>query len=302
MNKLAQIEKLENGNGIQFLLDSAHKIFHRPIAMFDINYDLKAYTDVPSDDPIWNELVSTGTFNIKTQEFFAQELFTEAVANTDKLVILKSSKLKHDRIVGYIFNREGIKVALIVMVGLDTLSGVEDTAAFEKLADKISNEIHDDEYFTTYGRAYHETIIIKLLDHAFNIPIIYTGYVQIFLEGFDDYLYVAVVDVTRSDIEQNKMEFFKKLIENSYPSFKYAIYSDYIVMVMSSGHKDFRFFNKGNNPFKQNNLLVGISRSFENPYELRKHYDEAVAALKNGIKSKTDQRVFFYNNKQKSAD
>jgi len=294
MNKLSHIEILENGKGIQFLLDSAHKIFNRPIAVFDINYDLKAYTDVVSDDPIWNELVSTGTFSLKTQEFFAQELFTEAVANTDKLVILKSSKLKHDRIVGYIFNKEDIKVALIVMVGLDTLSAEEDTEAFEKLADKISREIHDDEYFTAYGRAYHESIIVKLLDQAFNIPIIYTGYVQIILEGFEDYLYVAVVDITQSGIQQNKSEFFKKLIEDTYPSFKFAIYSDYIVIIMSAGHKNFHFFNNDGNFFKQNNLFVGVSSSFENPYELRKYYGEAVAALKNGIKSNTDQRVFFY--------
>ena len=299
MSKLEQIKALENGKGIQYLLDAAYKIFQNPIAMFDTNYDLKVYADVASDDPLWNELISTGTFSMKTQEFFAQECFTEDVANANKLVILKSSKLKHDRILGYIFNRDNIKVGMIVMVGLDTLLDAEDKAAFEELADKITSEIHDDDYFTAYGRAYHEGIIIKLLDRVIKDPLIYNPHVQIFLEGFEDYFYVAVVDIIQNNSHQNSLAYFKNLLESKYRSFKYAIYSDYIVMVMSSKHRDFyeeHFFDKDNNPFKQNNLFVGISDSFENPYELREYYDKAVTVLKNGIEKNNDRRVFLYNN------
>ena len=166
--------------------------------------------------------------------------------------------------------------------------------------DKITDEIHDDEYFTAYGRAYHESIIIKLLDGVIKDPPIFTDYVQIFYEGFEDYLYVSVVDITQNDQRteanhQNKLNFFKDLLKNKYRAFKYAIYSDYIVMIMSSKHKDFykiNFFDEGKNPIKQNKLFVGISSSFENPYELREYYDKAVTVLKNGIKENNDQRIF----------
>ena len=299
MGKLEQIKALVKGKGIQYLLDTAYTIFHNPIAMFDTNYTLKAYTNVTSDDPLWNELITTGTFSMETQEFFAKECFTEDVANADKLVILKSSKLKYDRMLGYIFNRDNISVALLVMVGVDTDFGEENTAAFEELTDKITCEIHDDEYFTAYGRAYHEEIIIKLLDGIIKDPAIYTPHIQILLEGFADYLYVAVVDVMNSGNHQQKLVYFKNMLENKYRSFKYAIYSDYIVMIISSKQKDFfegLFFDKDDNPFMQNNLYVGISRSFENPYELREYYDEAVAVLKNNIKQNNGQRIFFNKN------
>jgi len=301
MGKLEQIKTLEKGKGIQYLLDAAHKIFQNPIAMFDTNYNLKAYTDVASDDPLWNELISTGTFSMQTQEFFAQEYFTEDVANADKLVILKSGELKHDRILGYIFNKENIRVALIVMVGLAPFSG-EDTVAFEGLADKITDEIQDDEYYTSYGRAYHEAIIVQLLDGMIKDPTIYNPHVQILCDGFEAYLYAAVVDITHNNLEtkdshQNNLVHFKSLLENSYRSLKYAVYSGFIVMIMSSKQKDFNeglFFDKDNNPFTHNNLLVGISDSFENPYRLREYYDHALAALKNGIAENKGQHFFLY--------
>jgi len=297
VGKLEQIKALGNGQGIQYLLDAAYEIFQNPIAMFDTYYTLKVHTDVASDDPLWNELISTGTFSRKTQEFFAKEYFTEYVANADKLVVLKSDELKHDRILGNIFNRDKIKIGQIVMVGGDALIGAEDTVAFDALADKITAEIRDDEYFTAYGRAYHEDIITKLLDKVIREPKIYTSHIQILYEGFEDYLCVAVVDVTQNDTWQDKLAHGKKLLESKYRSFKYAIYADYIVIIMSSKYRNFygeQFFGIRNSFFEQNNLLVGMSDSFENLYELREYYDRAVKALKTGVKSQSGRRVFEY--------
>jgi hypothetical protein len=263
---------------------------------------LKAYTDVASDDPLWNELVSTGTFSMKTQEFFAKEWFTEDVANANKLVILQSGKLKYDRILGYIFNRNNIKVASVVMIGADGPFGAESAAAFEEFVDKITSEIRDDEYFTAYGKAYHEDTIVKLLDRIIKNPVMYTPHVQIFLDGFTDYLSVAVVKTRQNDSHRDELVYFKNFLENKYRSFKYAIYSDCIVMIMSSRHKDFygeQFFGGNDNLFKRNDMLVGISGSFENPYQLRKYYDQAVAALKNGMAKSNGDTVFLYSNMNK---
>ena len=303
MGVLEHVKTLEKGKGIQYLLDSAHKIFKNPIAMFDTNYNLKLYADAVSDDPLWNELISTGTFSMETQEFFANECFTEDVANADKLVILKSKKLKHDRILGNIFNRDNIKVAMIVMVGLDTLIDPEDMTAFEELADRITIEIHDDDYYTAFGREYHESIIIKLLDLVIKDPKLYNPHVQIFYEGFEDYLYVAVVDILHNEKAQESnhkkiLEYFKKQLEGLYKTFKYAIYSGYIVMVMSSKSKNYydeKFFFPENNFFKKNNIYVGISSDFENPYELRLYYDQAVTALKKGLRDEEGMNFFKHN-------
>ena len=301
MNKLEQIKALKKGKGIQYLLDSAYKTFHNPIVMFDTNYNLIAYTDVASDDPIWNEIISTGTFCMKTQKFFAQECFTEDVANADKLVIMKSNKLKYDRISVNIFNRENIKVANIVMVECGTPFAEDDPAAFEKLADKIIHEIKNDEYYTSFGRTYHESIINKLIDHVIVDTGIYAPHVQILFNGFKDYLFLAVVGVKQKGIKKDRLVSFKDLLVSKYRSSKFAIHSDYIVMIMSSKYDNFyrkQFFSKNHGFFEENNLYIGVSSCFENLFELSKYYDEAVAALKNGIKSKSDQRIFLHDAKK----
>ena len=286
MSKIEQIKALETGKGLQYLLDSAYKIFGNPIVMFDTHYSLIAYTDVVTDDPLWNEIVSTGTFSMAEQKFFLSERFTEDAANADKLIILRSDKLKYDRILGSIFNRENIKVANIVMVECSAAFGKDIPAAFEAVTDKISGEIRNDEYYTAYGRTYHETIIRMILDDKIKDDGIYTPHVQILYDGFLDYLYVAVVDVLQGDKTPDRLECVRELLKKRYPSFKFAVYSDYVLMIISSKYDSFSpegILGAYENPFEQNGLYAGISGSFENLYELKKYYKDALRILKKGI-------------------
>ena len=297
MSKVKQVKAIENGKGIQYLIDAAKTIFHNPISVTDTNYRLIAFTDDSIDDPIWTEMTSTGTFSMKTQKFFAKESFTENIANADKCTILKSDELKYDRMASHIFNRENVKIGLASMYECYTSFDEEIQVAFELFADKISGEIRNDEYFTAFGRIFHEDMINKLLDGVISDPLLYTPHIQVLYDGFEDYIYVAVVDVSRSGDGQNNLEYFKNLLINADRSYKYAIYSDYIVVIMSSKQKyvyEKLFFNKHRSLFKENNLFAGVSSGFENLYELRDYYDEAVAALKNVIEY-DGTGVFFYN-------
>jgi hypothetical protein len=308
MSILDQIKTLEKGKGIQYLLDAAYKIFGNPIVMFDTNYTLKAFTEDVNDDPLWNTLISTGTFSMTDQEFFTSERFTENAANADKLVVMKSNKLKYDRILGNIFNSEHIKVANIVMVECKLPFGVDIQAAFEVFADKVTDEIKNDNYYTVYGREYHDSIIKKLLERRIIDTVMYTPHVQILYDGFKDYLYIAVIDINFSGNNQSKKNHdqlieIKDMLINIYPSFKFAIYSGYILMIMSSKFDNFSseiILGSQENIFVQNNLFAGISTGFENLYEVDKYYNEAVTALKNGINTVDsantgkNQRIFMY--------
>ena len=299
MNKLEQIKALENGKGIRFLLYAAYKIFNNPIYMIDANYNLIAFTDVPVDDPYWNELVTTGTFSIKAQEFLAKEHMIENVVNSDKIAVVKSNSLEHRRMTGHIFNRDNIWVGLITIYEYTPFNAAN-MAAYEILTDKISNEIRDYEYFTTFGDSFYEDNINKLLSGTVKDPLLYNPQAQILYNGFKDYLYAAVVSIPRNNIQdnihQNRLTYFKSLLKGKYPSYKYAIYSDYIVILMSSKHRylcDTPFYASQYNFFDENDLFAGISGSFENIYELRNYYDQAVAALKNGIEYNRDKRIFL---------
>ena len=282
MSKLGQIKAMKKDNDIQQFLDSACKILLNPIAMFDVDYSLIAYSDIANDDPLWNELVSTGTFSMETQGFFVSEYFTYEVSNADKLVTLKSNELKYDRVLANVFNRDRIKVANLVMVGCNTPFSADDLVAFSAFADKITGKIRDDAFFTEFGRSYHESLIVRLLDGEITDTRMYAPHIQILYAGFKNHLYLAVAKPRQNDSGKEMLEHIKGLLLERSGSFKYAVYSGYIVIIMSSQHNSFnnkRFFGKYGDIFEQNNISVGISSSFENLYDLREYYDEAVLAL-----------------------
>ncbi|MCL2066690.1 MAG: hypothetical protein FWG99_04420 [Treponema sp.] len=302
MNKIEQIKSIENGNGIQHLLNSANKILNNPLFMFDSNYNMIAFTDVSFDDPIWSEFVTTGTLSLETLDFLAKERMTEDVVNADKIVTVKRDKLKYARISGHIRNRYNIAVGLATMYDCNTPFDAENTAAFEALVDKIVCEIKDYDYFSMFAMTYHEDKINLLLDGTVKNPLLYNPHAQILYSGFEDYLYVAVVSVERNNILENvhrsRLEYFKSMLKTKYKSFKYSVYEDYIVVLMSSKLRNFYgapFFSIHADLFGKNKLSIGISSSFENMYELRIYYDQAVAALKNGLSGKEDVRIFVHN-------
>ena len=301
MGKLERIKALKKDSSIQELLDEASRILKNPIAMFDTYYNLIAYTEVETDDPVWNELISTGTFSIETQEFFANENFVSFVTNANKIAVLKSDELKYDRVLALVFNRDGVKVANLVTVECETPLTTDDLIAFNAFADKVTASIRNQERFTEYGREYHNSLIGKVLDGEITDAKVYSAHIQILYDGFRSYLYLAVVDVGENGARSERLEQIRGLLKQQHRSYKFAIYSGYIVMIMSSKSSRFipnQILGTHGDFFRQNDLYVGVSSSFESLYDLRKYYDEAVAALKNGIASGEDQRVFTSNKKR----
>ena len=302
MNMPEQVNALENGKGIQYLLDSARNIFCSPIYVIDAFYNLIAFSGVPVDDTYWNELIETGTFGAGALELMASENVVRDVSYSDKIVRLRSDKLSSDLISGHIYNGDNIWVGQMTIsekIPFDT----ERIAAFEMLIDKISGEIHDYEYFTKQPTIFFQNTIEKLLDITAQSSPINNPQAQIMHFGFERYLYVAVVSIVRNDIlenvHQSRLAYFQSLLKTKYQSFQYAIYTDHLVVLMSSQHSDYysaTYFSPNAGFFEENGLYIGISNSYENVYETRRYYDQALTALKNGIKQEGGQRVFYYNN------
>ena len=296
MDKSKRIGALVNGKGIQYLLDAAYLIMHNPITMYNADYNLIAYVGELSGDPIWSELVSTGTYSMSTREFFARESMTESAANAQKKWFVRSKNIVYNRLLIYIFNKEHIKVAVLTLYERNAFNE-DDVNAFEKLADIIIYEIRSDADFTAYGRAFHEDKIVMLLDGAIKEPILYTPQVQILYDDFEDYLYVAVVGEAVNAVGYNRNDpaFYKNMLIDMFGSFKFAVYTDYVVMILSSKYNklDEKLLCEPlNGFFSRYDLYAGISDCFESLYELREYYDKAVNLLKNGVLSNIEQRYF----------
>jgi len=302
MSVLEQIKALENGKGIQHLLDSAYMIFNNPLYMVDSYYNLIAASDFPAGIPALSVLKNTGTFSLQQKENMVKAGIFDIIANAKKPLLLgKKENWNHTLITGAIVNRDNKLIGQMTMHEYYTPFNTESLAAFEALIEKITYEIRDYDYFTKLSIKFFESTVNKLLDKTTQNTEVHHSQARIIRQGFEKYLYVAVVGTERNNISENvhrsRLEYFRGLLKTIYKFYRYAIYLDKIVILMSSKNKDFHEalpLGGDYDIFKVNNLFVGVSRSFEDIYEFSMHYDQAVKALNDGKKDHDSERVFLY--------
>lgn len=297
-SKIEQLQALKIGKGIQYLLNEAYKILGNPILANDMEFRLIARSEnIVTDDPIWNEITTAGTVSRDRLEFYKNESFLDAVANARKITFLISDKLKYDRIIGKLFNSDKIQIG-IASIEAHQPFGDDTPELFECFCDILNKEIAKSEYFRNYGQQYQEFLINKLIEGRIEDKELYAAHVESIYMNLKDHLYLAVVDTARNDAEHTGLSYFRDLFKHAQRAFKYSVYADYIVIIMSSDYavldikEDLRKLNR---LFKQHNLYAGISGCFNNLFELRKYYIEALSALNRGLKGDSGQRVFYYN-------
>jgi len=298
MDMMEQVKALKNGVGIQNILTAAYKILGNPIVMFNTEYNLLSYTEVVTDDPVWNEIITQGTFSMETQEIFKSEGFIEAMANTKRITYMSSDKLKYDRIVGKVYNKNNVHVANLVTVECDKPFALHDPVVFEAICKLMTREISNSEFYQEYGKIYQETLIKNLIDGNFDDRELYASHVAILYDNLKDNLYLAVVDISQCDPDYAKLVYFRDLFRQMQTEYRYAIYSNYILIIISTNNRILdvnKELNELNLLFEQNKMYAGISGRFENLFELRKYYMEALKALKYVLESKSSQRIFPQN-------
>lgn len=296
-SKLDMVKRIRNGKGIQSILDEAYKILENPIVMFNTEYSLIAYTRVITDDPIWNEIVTYGTFSKKTQELFYNEGFVEEVANSPKLTLMTSDKLKYDRIGGKIFNKNNTYVSNLVIVECNRPFEENDPMIFEAICRLISKEISKNELYQEYEQKHQETIIKSLIDKTYDKKLDITQ-VDILYDSLKAHLYTLVVDISLCDPKYENIVYYRDLLKAIEPKYKYAIYSNYIIIIISTNDNTFNVSKELYElirAFEQNNMYAGISEKFENLFELKKYYTEALKAMQYTLESKSTQRIFPCN-------
>lgn len=292
-----EIITIKNGISLQQLLDEAYSILGNPMLVFDMDYRLVAYTDVENDDPIWNEFIETGRLSPKTIEFSMTENFIDTAANSDGIAyLLVSEKLKYNRIIGQLYNNKNEPVADLAVVACKKPFEEEDQPLIRSICERISKQIGKDKYYLNYGKTYIENMIIRLIEDDFEDRRLYTDHVANIYRSFKKYIYVAAASISPGNPVHN-LTYFKDLMRQTQPDFKYTIYHNHIVILFSSSYKTLRAerdLKKLSAFFEQENMHVGISNHFDNLFELPKYYAEAVAAL-NERERNSNERYHVYD-------
>lgn len=311
IDKLKQLRAFQRNTdkSLQELIDEAYHILGNPIILYDADWKILAHAEnVIIDDPFWNNHTNDGTVYNKNFEAFLNEGFIDIMMRPDNVVLLQSENIKYDRLFGKIFDNDNNVLAGVSVVASYKPFEDYDLKATEIICKALSPEILKIPYYQGYTQVKIETCINMLITKKIEGVIDRTyasGYVEMVYRGLKEYLYIAVSDISQCDPTYTKLEYFRDLFKQTRPAFKYSIYSNYIVFIMSTNEELFyprRCLNRLNKVFIENNINVGISRRFGNLFELSRYYGEAVNALNYGLKDNSGQRIFVYSEENFSSN
>jgi len=209
--------------------------------------------------------------------------------NTNSVTFLNSDKLKYDRLFGKICNKDNIVVGnLVILVCKRPIEG-DEMALFGAFCRKLSEEVSRIDSYNNYSKTYSETLISKLLNGKINEYDLFSEDIVNFYDTLRDNLYVVVVDITQRNSKFVNLRYLRDLFKKLKTVNRYALYSNYIVIIISSNKPSFNVYEELNEIYKVlelYNIFVGISSRFGNICELQKYYTEAVNTLNNGLKNK----------------
>jgi len=305
LNEQAELMRTLSGSivkSIQDIFEKAYKEIGNPIALFDTSYNLLANTvNRVNDDVLWNELTKKGTFSHETVNFFNTEHFIDEVAKTELISILKSDKLKYDRASAKIYNKDGIHIANILVLACYKSIEDKDLKRIEEFCKCLSNELQHSEYNQKIGKVFEESFIKDLIEGKVSKKNQTIKKLEDLYVSQKSNLYVAVIDITNYENTLTHLAYFRDLLGKIQSEFKYYIYLNNIVAIISTNNQILNIrddLKKLKEFFAKNNIQMGISSDFQNLFELRKYYKQALNALNYGLLDtlKNEQHIFEYDN------
>lgn len=298
-DKKEQIERF-GGKGMRHILNSAYRILGNPIVLYDTSYNLLAYTEgIVTDDRLWNELTTLGTFSHETVNFFNSEDFNLAFAESEVVALMQSDKLKYERMNGKLFDKDGVQLGNICVVACGSPFEEGDAELIEVLCEILSTELQNSEFYQKIERIYQESLLDDLLEGNIKDSDMVKSEIAKVRSELKPNLYLAVVDITQFDHTNILLAYFRDLFRKLQPEYKYYIHLNNIVIIISTDYGILcvkRDLDKLNEFFEKNNICAGVSRRFCDLYELKESFRQAISAMNYGLKSRRRQQVFNYDN------
>lgn len=295
-DKKKQLESLNCVSDLNHIVNEAYRILGHPMVVYDTSYNLMAYTEnIITDDPIWNEFVTLKTLSHETVDFCVEEHFISAYAESEIVSMLKSDKLKYDRMNGKVFDKDNVQLGDVTVVACMKPFEDGDAELIEILSEILSVALQNSEFYPSIERVYQESLLSDILTGKA------TDYPEVISELYDglkNNLYLAVVDISQYERTVTHLAYFTTLFRRMQPEYKYFIHLSNLIIIVST---DDEWLNikkdmaKLNEFFTKYNVYAGISGKFQDLKKLNKYYREAINALNYGLKSMRKQNIFSYD-------
>jgi hypothetical protein len=291
------LNDMKNAENIDAMLCLAYKILENPIVVFDTSYNLLFHTEnTVSDDTLWNELVGNGRFSHLTVDGFNRMGFIKKVSDAESVIILKNPLIKYDRMVGKLFDNDGIHIGNILVLACYRSLKQEDLLYLKKICKHIADGIQKHNILT--NKVFNDIFISDLLNEGNGIS---ENDINNLYKDLKSNIFLGIVDICQYEQTLTHLAYFKDLFKEIQKEHEYFIYLNNIVMLISGDGNmpDVQnYLGKLSRFFADYNIYAGISDGFQNLFNTQKYYRQALAALNFGLTSNTErakQHIFTFD-------
>jgi hypothetical protein len=292
------LNDMKNAENIDTMLYLAYRILENPVVIFDTSYNLLAHTvNTVSDDMLWNELICGGRFSHSTVDGFNRMGFIKDVSDAESVITLTNPLIKYDRMLGKLFDKDGIHIGNILTLGCYRPLKPEDLIYLDKICRRIADGIQKNNILGISNKVFNDIFISDLLNTGDGI----SEYdINNLYKDLNSNIFLGIIDICQYERTLTHLAYFKDLFMELQNEHKYFIYLNNIIMLISGdgnvpdAQKHLGSLSKF---FSDYDIYAGISDGFQNLFDVQKYYRQALAALNFGLASATGyakQHIFTF--------
>lgn len=290
-------EALVSGKGINHIIDISSNVIGNPISLSDSSFRNLAYSNVAVNDPIWNEIVSSGYVSFEVVKEFNREKVIEKIAYSNTPIIVNTGIGKHmSRILGKIVVLGKI-VAYIGVFEVNHKLDEVDVELTQILCSVLALELAKDPVISSLTGSLYENLLIDLINGLNIDHVVLQERLKSSLWIPRKNFYVVYIPIEKKSDTSLKVEYLRRNLEGLFSYFKTVFLNDAIILLMNyDDKKELTYIWDNISPLLTNyHLKAGVSFEFTSLEKLRTYYHQAREAYYIGNAINSGTLIYYFD-------
>lgn len=291
-------ETLVNGNGIDELIKSACRILGNPILLVDSAYRVISMASIGEiNDIVWVDALKYGYCSSELiSKFKSEELLLKLNSSKKPIILDNFSTSKVPRLLGKSVV-DGKDVAYIGVMAYNKPIESFHIEIVEVLCTLIALELKNDPEKSLRATAIFKNLIMDLLGERIHSP--YYLHHRLVLANWKTKAYFMVlhIPILKDDINIYYLDYLQESFENATIYAKTVVFKDSIVLLLNfdSAKESASGLDNLSRVLQNNELIAGMSRPFDQLFDLNRYYQQAMAAYYVGESLHQEDLIHAYD-------
>lgn len=292
------VNALFSGNGLQYLVDTATQLFGNPIYVVDLqNKYLAMSAGLIPDNPFFNEESRSGYISEESMAAIRANRLDENIRRSDT-AYYGFNELAQKGMLADAVRIQGIEVGHIMMLESEHPFREFDADFFHRFSNLISMELQKDSAYARNKGVMYSYFLSDLLKNPGQDASKIRQRLQILGYNLKETFYIVAIPPAGHSTSDLQINVILDCLIQIFSGSIYVIYEDTIVFFISralfqnlseyemSRLSDYLFANQ---------LKAGISNFFQQLEDMPHFYQQAVDAVRLGLKLKDPSPVYYYS-------